>query len=81
MINQRGILNLLAGGVGLLLCYGAWWLWNEVPRWLRGTEFSDFSFLASLLAIFLLLSLLNPLLGKVWQKLTESTSETNSESE
>ena len=53
-----------------LLCLGAWTLWNEVPGWLRGTEFADFGFLASLLAVFLGLSLINPVLGWLWNRIT-----------
>ncbi|MGI9350834.1 MAG: hypothetical protein ACR2O3_04665 [Rhizobiaceae bacterium] len=53
-----------------LLCFGAWWLWNEMPRFLRRTEFSDYSYGASLVAIFLALSLINPVLLWVWKHLT-----------
>ena len=51
-----------------LVCWVAWWLWDEVPRWLRRTELSDYGYLASLLCIFLLLSLLNPIVRWVWDR-------------
>jgi len=54
-----------------LVCWGAWWLWNEVPRWLRRTEFSDYSYVASLVLIFLALSLLNPVILWIWAKLED----------
>ncbi|MEM7069346.1 MAG: hypothetical protein AAF478_10730 [Pseudomonadota bacterium] len=57
--------------VTALVCWGAWYLWNEVPRWLRRTELSDYSYLASLLAIFLALSLLNPLVIWVWGRISD----------
>ena len=68
----RILFTLLATG---LLCFGAWWLWNEVPRLLRRTEFSDYSYAASLVAIFLALSLVNPLLLWVWKHLTGEQKE------
>lgn len=58
-----------------VLCFGAWWVWNEVPRYLRGTEFADFSYFASLVAVFFLLSLINPLLRKAWEALNGKTEE------
>ncbi|MEM9278343.1 MAG: hypothetical protein AAGA76_07195 [Pseudomonadota bacterium] len=61
--------------VTALLCWGAWTLWNEVPRWLRRTEFSDFSYVASLAAIFVALSILNPVLLWIWNRLTGETKE------
>ena len=52
--------------VTALTCWAAWWLWNEVPGWLRRTEFSDYGYLASLLCVFLVLSFRNPLMRWVW---------------
>ena len=58
-----------------LVCWGAWWLWNEVPRWLRRSEFSDYSYVASLVLIFLALSLLNPIFLWIWAKLDDSPQD------
>lgn len=74
ILFKRGVSTVLSG----LLCYGAWWLWNEIPRLLRRTEFSDFSFVASLLAVVLVLSILDPLLAWGWGKIDreDPSSET-----
>ncbi len=54
-----------------LVCFGAWYVWNETPRWLRRTEFSDFSYFASLVLMFFALSVLNPVILWIWGKLND----------
>lgn len=70
MSGPKVIAFVLTLAITGLLCWGTWWLWNEVPTLLRGTEFSDYSYLASLAAVFLALSLINPVLGWLWSRLT-----------
>lgn len=59
----------VAATVTGLLCWASWWMWNEVPRFIRRSEISDFSYFAGLLLIFLCLSLIHPLLSWAWKKL------------
>ena len=59
---------VIAIAVTAVLCAIAWWLWNEVPGFLRRTELADFRYLASLIAVFFVLSVLNPLIRWVWDR-------------
>lgn len=55
--------------------YACWWLWEEIPQYVRRTPLQDYRYLVNLLAIFLFLSLLNPILWKIWILLTGKQDE------
>lgn len=59
---MRRLLSIIITALLVLL---AWYLWNEVPGWLRGTVLSDYSLVASLAAVIVVLSVLDPLIARV----------------
>ena len=70
------IIRLILSALITALVLGAcWYVWTELPQWirkirfLRGSLLQDLRFVVPLLAIYLMLSVVHPVLVRIWTRL------------
>ncbi|MEM6665188.1 MAG: hypothetical protein AAF638_02165 [Pseudomonadota bacterium] len=62
---------LITSVLTVAMAYGCYWLWGQIPGWIRGTPVSDFRQIVSVVAVFLALSLAEPVLIRIWRLLVD----------